>query len=93
MANRIAINSPLETYLNRLRLDLVETGLFQIYLKWSDRFFTSMSPALNSAPQQRSHEALTLNQLSAIFRLYMLGMAVNLLVFVFECIWKRCTKN
>lgn len=87
MANRIVINSPLESYINRLRLDLVESGIFQIYTSWNDRFFSAMSPALNSAAQQRSHEALTMNQLGAVFRLYLIGMAVNLLVFVFECLW------
>lgn len=89
MANRIVKNSPMESYINRLRLDLVETGLFQIYAKWSDRFFSAMSPALNSAPHQRKSEALTMSQLGAVFRLYMFVMAIISLVFVFECLWNK----
>lgn len=70
--------------MNRLRRRLEETGLMISYNRWYNWFYDSMNPALNTQTMQGHLDALTVDQLGGIFKLYLVGMAVSCAVFILE---------
>lgn len=87
IANQVVRNSPMQLAMNQMRRRLEESGLMPKYKESFDRFFASLYVPINSEEKAGRLSAITVEQLGGIFKCYLIGLTISLVVFVMELIW------